>query len=133
MYRNLKSITSGILLTVVILFSGCSEDSVNLSNIEKVKNGVMNFDKSITIGQAFDNWNSCKNKEWNEFTTDNQKQIVKFTCKINNLDCTIQWAINLDNTITIIYAKLLKTKKDGQVLEKIVTTNQLLKAIYANK
>jgi hypothetical protein len=24
----------------------------------------MSFDKSITIGQAFDNWENCKNKEW---------------------------------------------------------------------
>jgi hypothetical protein len=133
MYRNLKSRTSGILLIVVILFSGCNEESVNISNIEKVKNGVMNFDKSITIGQAFDNWNSCKNKKWNEFRTDNQKQIVEFTCKINTLDCTIQWAINLDDTTKIIYAKLLKTNKDGQILEMKITTNQLLKVIYTNK
>ena len=133
MYRNLKSMTSGILLIVVILFSGCSEEKANSSNIEKVKKGVMNFDKSITIGQAFDNWNSCKNKKWNEFRTDNQKQIVEFTCKINNLNCKIQWAINLDDTTKIIYAKLLKTKKDGTVLEKIVTTNRLLQAIYANQ
>lgn len=132
MYRNLKSVTSGILLIIVILFSGCSEESVNLSNIEKVKNGVMNFDKSITIGQAFDNWNSCKNKKWNEFTTDNQKQIVEFTCKVNALDCTIQWAINLDNTTKIIYAKLLAKQENGQILEKTITTNQLLKAIYSN-
>mgnify|MGYP000550135254 CR=1 FL=1 len=133
MYRNLKYMTSGILLTIVILFSGCSEESVSLSNIEKVKNSVINFDKSITIGQAFDNWNNCKNKQWNEFTTDNQRQIVEFTCKINTLDCTIQWAINLDDTTKIIYGKLLKIKKDGQILERRITTNQLLKAIYANK
>ena len=133
MYRNFKYMTSGILLTIVILFSGCSEESVSLSNIEKVKNSVINFDKSITIGQAFDNWNNCKNKQWNEFTTDNQRQIVEFTCKINTLDCTIQWAINLDDTTKIIYGKLLKTKKDGQILERRITTNQLLKAIYANK
>jgi hypothetical protein len=124
MYRNLKYMTSGILLTIVILFSGCSEESVSLSNIEKVKNSVINFDKSITIGQAFDNWNNCKNKQWNKFTTDNQRQIVEFT---------IQWAINLDDTTKIIYGKLLKTKKDGQILERRITTNQLLKAIYANK
>ena len=108
----------------MILFSGCSEESASLSNIEKVKNSVINFDKSITIGQAFDNWNNCKNKQWNKFTTDNQRQIVEFT---------IQWAINLDDTTKIIYGKLLKTKKDGQVLERRITTNQLLKAIYANK
>ena len=117
----------------MILFSGCSEESASLSNIDKVKNSVINFDKSITIGQAFDNWNNCKNKQWNEFTTDNQRQIVEFTCKINTLDCTIQWAINLDDTTKIIYGKLLKTKKDGQILERRITTNQLLKAIYANK
>jgi len=133
MYRNLKSLTSGILLIVVILFSGCGEDNVSLSNIEKVKNSVMNFDKSITIGQAFDNWNSCKNKKWNEFTTNNQKQIVEFTCKVNTLDCTIQWTINLDDTTKIIYTKLISKQENGKVLEKKITTNQLLKIIYANK
>jgi len=132
MYRNLKSITSGILLTIVILFSGCSEDVETLSNTDKVKNTVMNFDKSITVGQAFDNWNKCKNKKWEEFTTDNQKQIVEFTCKVNSFDCIVQWSINLDNTTKIIYAKLL-TKKDGKVLEKRITKGQLIKAIYANK
>jgi len=68
-------------LLATLMISGC-----NSSNIDKVKNGIMDFDKSITVSQAFDNWKSCSNSKWSEFTTDNGKNIVEFTCDSNQIN-----------------------------------------------
>lgn len=92
----------------------------------------MRFDKSITVGQAFDNWENCKDKKWIEFETNNKKQIVEFTCKINKMDCTVQWLINLDDTAEVIYAKVTENK-NGKILERRMTPLQMFKGIYANK
>jgi hypothetical protein len=59
MYKNLKSIINKTLFILIVL-STCSY----ADNIELVKSSIMSFDKSITVGQAFDNWENCKNKEW---------------------------------------------------------------------
>ena len=41
------------------MITGCG------NNTDLVKDGIMNFNKTITVGNAFDNWNDCKNSEWN--------------------------------------------------------------------
>lgn len=53
-------------------------------NIKKVKDYVLNLDKSITIGDAFDNYSDCKNIEWKELITSNNAQIVEFSCDITS-------------------------------------------------
>lgn len=128
MYKNLKAIINKTLFVLILLSAYSYAD-----NIKLVKNSIMSFDKSITVGQAFDNWENCKNKEWTNLKTNNQKQIVKFTCKINKWDCNIQWLINLDETTKVIYAKLITEGKDGELLEKIIPPLQLFRAIYANE
>jgi len=127
MCKNIKSITSKILLSLALFTSYSYAD-----NIALVKKSIMRFDKSITVGQAFDNWENCKGKKWTEFKTNNKKQIVEFTCKINKMNCTVQWLINLDDTAEVIYAKVTENK-NGKILERRMTPMQILRAIYANK
>lgn len=43
----------------------------NKNNTNLVRNGVMKFNQTLTIGEAFDNWGDCANKAWKEFKTDN--------------------------------------------------------------
>jgi len=127
MYKNIKLITSKVLLSLTLFSSNSYAD-----NIDLVKDSIMRFDKSITVGQAFDNWEKCKDKKWTEFETNNKKQIVEFTCKINKMDCTVQWLINLDDTAEVIYAKVTENK-NGRILERRMTPLQIFRAIYANK
>ncbi|CAM3899157.1 hypothetical protein [Arcobacter cloacae] len=54
MCKNIKSITSKVLLSLALFTSYSYAD-----NIDLVKESIMRFDKSITVGQAFDNWENC--------------------------------------------------------------------------
>lgn len=46
------------LSVIVVIFSGCED------KIATIKNQVMDFNNSITIGKAMDNWGVCSKKEW---------------------------------------------------------------------
>ena len=57
---------------LIVLFTGC----FNNGNIDTVKNGTMSIDESLTIGQAFDNWNECENNKWDSIVEKNGRNIV---------------------------------------------------------
>lgn len=128
MCKKIKSLGKKALLSIV-LFTSYSY----ANNIALVKESIMKFDKSITVGQAFDNWERCKDKKWQEFQTNNKKKIVEFNCKVNKFDCKIQWLINLDDTTEVVYAKLTTKNKYGEMMEGRITPLQLFRAIYANE
>lgn len=73
------------LAAALILLVGC--DGM-LGNISTVKNGFLDIDETVTIGDAFDNWKICKETHWDEFTSDNNKQIVEAKCVIYKKDTT---------------------------------------------
>jgi len=66
------------VLLISIGFSGCT------SEIDTVKDGVMKFNKTITVGQALDNWSNCESTEWEMFETENGVKVVQFTCNEKN-------------------------------------------------
>jgi len=114
-----------LVIAVMVSLSGCG------GNIDLVKNGVMDFNKTTALGKALDNWESCESRNWEEFKTDNGIQVVQFSCqhkivqfmsklkslvskenmteaqiKANHLDIasivqTFQFTINLDDTFQI--------------------------------
>lgn len=63
-----------LISTMCIAIVGCGSDT------DKVKNGILEFNKTITVGQALDNWKSCESKSWEEFSADNGVKVVQFTC-----------------------------------------------------
>jgi hypothetical protein len=63
-----------ISLIICMLLAGCGSD------IDKVKKGFLGFNKTLTVGQALDNWKSCESKDWKSFTSDNGVRVVDFTC-----------------------------------------------------
>ncbi len=63
-----------LLVPIILPLVGCGGD------IGLVKDGVMEFNKTITIGQALDNWKSCDKSKWEEFETDNGVKVVQFSC-----------------------------------------------------
>ena len=79
----MKKLLAIIFIGMLILFSGCTDKKVAI-----VKNGVLKFDKTLTVGEAFDNYKYCKNVKWESFTTDNGREIVQVTCDydFNNKD-----------------------------------------------
>lgn len=135
-----------------LMLTGCG------SNIDKVKSGVLDFNKTITIGQALDNWKSCASREWKEFKTDNGVQVVEFTCnqnitayveklrtvipvspnlKLLYLDIasnktTIQFTLNKDDTFQVDNVQILNTWADGTSI-KSPASDDMLNNAYENK
>lgn len=69
-----------ISLYIIILFTlvGCGNKEVSV-----VKEGTMDFDKSLTIGQAIDNYKYFKKVNWKLDKSDNGKKIVVVTGDID--------------------------------------------------
>lgn len=49
-------------------------------SISMVKNGVLNFDNSITLGMAIDNYKYCNQVKWKAFKSDNGRNLVSAYC-----------------------------------------------------
>lgn len=59
---------------LAFLFAGCSKpDPLNI-----VKNGALNFDKSVTVGNALDNYKYFGASKWNTFEDSQRRTIVEF-------------------------------------------------------
>ena len=140
---------------LIVLFSGC----FNSSNINTVKKGTMSIDESLTIGQAFDNWNECENNKWDSIVEKNGRNIVVFSCTfknikseintlfqknqitklefslldLNNAKFEIKWAINTDKkSFKVDDIKVTYLWSDG--LEKTYSVNQsFLSTVYRNE
>ncbi len=50
------------------------------SDIDVVKSGVLEISKTLTVGQALDNWRGCENSTWESFTASNGVRVVEFVC-----------------------------------------------------
>ena len=71
----MKKLLASLLVGLVLFVAGCSDRKV-----AEVKNGVLNFDKTLTVGEAFDNYKYCKNVKWESAETDNGRDFVQVTC-----------------------------------------------------
>lgn len=112
---------------ILIGFVGCG------SNISKVKDTVLEFDKSLTVGQAFDNYQYFKSKKWEDIRSDNGKELVQFEGILNiDLDLprmielkksckevkvVFQFVKNKDNTVEIHAYGTQVTNIDGTTQE----------------
>lgn len=136
-----------ISFLVIIGFSGCGD------NISMVKKGTLEFDKSISIGQAFDKYKYFKKTEWKELVTDNGKKVVQVEGivdfklfpedfyvigkeNIQEARIVAQFTINEDDTFNLSYYGQEMIKIDGK--EDAVRLNDYgvkmgIKAIYENK
>ena len=53
-------------------------------NLTKVRDYIHPINKSITIGEAFGNFEDCKNHTWEEIITSNNREMVQFSCDIKS-------------------------------------------------
>lgn len=150
--KKIKLIVVGLFLLFFV--TGCSD------NTDLVKNGIMNFNKTITVGEAFDNWNDCENSEWKSFETDNNTPVVEFKCekkdvvefmnksksflskkeqeKASYLDVKsntqiFQWTINKDDTFQIDNVQVETVWSDGKKFSDSQKPMEQLESVYNNE
>ena len=66
------------IIIALLLFTGCKT-----SPVEQVKNGILNDNKSTTIGKSFDNYQYFISPEWKYFETEQGKKIVQFEATVD--------------------------------------------------
>jgi len=150
--RKIMFIVIGVFLAFFI--TGCSND------VDLVKDGVMNFNKTITVGEAFDNWNDCEDSRWDSFETDNHTKVVEFTCKKKNVQKYMsklksflskkdqeeasyldiksnkqifQWTINKDDTFQIDNVQVETVWADGKKFSDSQKPMKQLRNVYDNE
>ena len=87
--HNKAAYLSRILFLALFLFGLISPAQAGLLDlvgggastprIDLVKNGILDFDKSITVGKALDNYRFFRSTAWKEFESDQGRNIVEFT------------------------------------------------------
>ena len=65
-----------LLLAVLWSLLGCNKIS---NDVDIVKNGTMSLDKSLTVGQAIDNYKYFKSTKWESTKSDNGRNLVNAT------------------------------------------------------
>lgn len=145
-------VAQGVLLAVVLLFSTTQSNDLDL-----VKGTVMDIDKSLTVGEAFDNWQDCASRKWEILETDNGRRVVQFTCDIKNTreffnelaqysdaqedaldvehhNSIFQWRINKDETVSLSYVGFEMTWLDGKFSEaKSTNAEASVRSVYNNE
>jgi len=143
--KKIQLLILGLFLT--IFMAGCSE-------VSTVKDGTLNFDNSITVGEAFDKYSYFSDTDWTDFETSNGRKIVQvtgtfnddyikkmgWTKKFSEVSLIVQFKINKDDTFEIAAIGLEFTNLKGKTkkvdLGKGMSTRQLnmmLKELYNDK
>ncbi len=79
--RMSEGVVVALCIFATTIFSGCGNNTKD--PVQMVKDGILEIDKSTTIGQAFDGYRFFKNTEWKVEKTDTGRTIVR--C-IGNID-----------------------------------------------
>lgn len=142
---------------LALVLNGCNK--VGGGDVSLVKNGYLDFDKSITLGQALDGYKFFSKKEWKAYKTEQGRRVVEFVGEhdLNNPEFAsskekfskdgimFQFVINNDDTYVLNGGKLLKETKDGKNEDVDVaqlamilkspgmTIEHMLGNVYANK
>ncbi len=149
-----KNFLSILILLVLIALGGCSRSD----DIDLVKNGVLEFDQSLTVGEAFENYKYFKKVKWEAFKTENGRRVVQVTGSldlekyplgrewkqkgIKNADVIFQFLILKDNKHFQLYTYGIRLVFNNGT-EKILDASDLgltrlqmlrnLKEIYDNE
>jgi hypothetical protein len=75
-----------MVVLILVVVSGCGKTDP----VELVKSGVLEFNQTVTVGQAFDNWRACDSSSWSHYQNTNGATIVMFSCFDNDLIDTVR-------------------------------------------
>ena len=148
---------SGLLLlvaTTIVMF-GCDKvKSVTNGDVSLVKGGTLEIDKSLTVGQAIDNYKYFKKTEWESLKTDNGRRIVQVKADIDtakspslnpeklpglkSAQIQFQFKINTDKSFEVAWCGIASEKTDGTKIDPDQSANmqyclRTLKGIYDNE
>lgn len=147
----------GFCIVVIIILDGCGSNPIDL-----VKDGILNFDKSITVGNAFDRYNYFRKNDWKFFESTQKRKIVQFSAiidlnnilqnakdreefttdaykatlwnKIKSITYIAQFIIDYDmKGFKLGYSGLEIILKNGAKIELADNDTDILKDIYSNK
>lgn len=142
-----------IAIPFLAVMVGCSSD------IDMVKDGVMDFNKTTTLGEALDNWGSCGKREWESFETESGVKVVEFSCyhelsdfmekarsirlekandeaeyfNIDSMVQTFQFTINKDDTFQVDNVQARTTWNDSTTFEDSQQPVEQLAKAYRNE
>lgn len=141
-----------ILIVILTTILGCDKvKNVASGDVALVKNGTLEMDKSLTVGQAIDNYKFFKKTDWQSITTDNGRKIITVVASVDtekhpkiNKDAGVKSAemkfefkLNQDKTFELGWCGLAFEKNDGEKHTPPENVNLImcmnsLKAIYNN-
>lgn len=62
--------------SLLIFIPACKKSPAD--HVKSVKQGILDFDKSLKVGDAFDNYKYFSIKDWRAFETDQKRMVVEF-------------------------------------------------------
>ena len=77
--RTSKTISSSIVAVLVTVMALVSCNKIGKGDVYLVKKTHLDFDKSVTVGQAFDGYQYFGTKNWRSYKTEHSRRIVEFT------------------------------------------------------
>lgn len=137
MKRLIFVVVSIVMLAIGTV--GCSKSGGG--DVGLVKNGYMDIDKSITVGQAFDGYKYFTKKEWKAYKTEQGRRMVEFNGEFNiNVPDSTQFTkdniasstikllflINSDNTFEIVGGEQKNKKKNGENIDIMMDSNTIM-------
>lgn len=145
--------TSGVI-GAILIFLFCYSCS-GKNPVSTVKDGVLEFDKSVTVGNAYDNYKYFEKKEWSSFETEQKRNVVEFkgtlpvadivkkidydfkfftSDYISSIEYTTQFTISADGeSFEINYSGLKIKHKDGKEEPIKDSGMTMVESIYKNK
>lgn len=151
----MKKLIIAVLIIAMATLAGCDKaKSLTNSDVSLVKTGTLEFDKSLTVGQAIDKYRYFKKTDWELLKEDNGRRVVQTTADIDVMkhpDINLakipelksafykfQFIINQDKTFQLGWCGFGAEKTDGSKIEPDKSVNLIrcvntLKEIYANE
>lgn len=151
----MKTVFCMIALVILsTIMAGCDKvSSLTSGDVSLVKGGTLEIDKSLTVGQAVDNYKFFKKVKWEALKTDNGKRLVQVNADVDtakspslnseklpglkSAQMQFQFKINTDKTFELAWCGIAIEKTDGTKIEpdqnvQIGKCLNSLKGIYNN-
>lgn len=144
-----------VMCVLGLSLTGCNKmRGLAMGEVATVKAGILEFDKSLTIGQAFDSYQYFKSTKWEEMKTDNGRKGCVVKCEIDtnkhptinvsrnpelkSVEMQYQFLVNQDKSIQLNWCGVAVEMADGSRSVPEGNVNLLscmasLKSIYNNQ